>query len=636
MGYEYPMFERYADGGEPKREPADTNLEKLCVDFIREDCQRLNYSNETEKRGKSGIPYNYEQDVNRLCFERAIHRFLQSGTKETAFDIYYCYSDLFSPFGRGYQATRTLLETLSDHESNGSSLLMSHRDHYSHSVYVFLLGIAVYKGSAEMRHAYNKHFGFEEESAESCNHFLKNWGLTALFHDIGYPFEIAHQQIKTLAYQLVGKQIGKKDRPWECPPPFVSYGKMEQFTKIIEAERYLDLNDIFASELSKRFGKKLGIGYEKFYDILEHRAVDSVLYMDHAYFSGLLMLKRLLAVRDEDGKYTSYDFHAKEPLKELDALIAILLHNSLYRFEFGVIGSFKSGDLSKRLSLKDEQPLCYLLMLCDELQCWDRATYGQNTRKQMSPFGADIFFENGGIQAVYWYDELYGERAKKSSAYQNMNPKADGSIKFRDDIAEFLNLDDVGGLTVSTVLKKKDRILKKYASNSNYLNLYDFALALNGRYSSKLSADTIENLSDTQLIELQTELEREFDKLPLEYKLSNLAQARTYEVHLEKINCFYSSVPMDYEIVTEFSEEELGVLAFWEHDRWEEEKLSMGWIFDDNYKNKEERELRRVHGDLIAFGDLTQEAKDKDAEPMRLLLKLLNLYDGLRMYRLAR
>lgn len=65
-----------------------------------------------------------------------------------------------------------------------------------------------------------------------------------MFHDVGYPFEIAHQQIKTVAYQLAAKKIGKKDRPGECPPPFVSYGNMNLLTKLIEGERYLDLDDI--------------------------------------------------------------------------------------------------------------------------------------------------------------------------------------------------------------------------------------------------------------------------------------------------------------------------------------------------------------------------------------------------------
>ena len=633
----YPMFVEYAAGKEPARDQAATNLERLCLEFIREDCQGLNYS-EQEEKGISGIPYNYERDVDRLCFERAIHRFMQTGTKEDAFDIYYCYADIFSPFGKGYKAARVLLETLSEHEGNGSALLMSHRDHYSHSVYVFLLGIAVYKENEAIRKAYNRRFGFGEDGPEACCHFLKQWGLTALFHDVGYPFEIAHQQIKTVAYQLAGKKIGKKDRPGECPPPFVSYGNMNVFTKFIDGDRYLDLNDIFASELEKRFGKKLGLSWQQFYDLLERRAVHSPLYMDHAYFSGLLMLKRMLSGTDEKGAAAEYDFSAKEPVKEMDALIAILLHNSLYRFEFGVIGSFKNGDGSKRLSLEDGQPLAYLLMLCDELQCWDRTAYGQNTIRQVSPFGADVFFENGKIRMEYWFDNTIQEKAVHSAAYQNMQEKPEGSVKFRDDIGEFLMLDSAGGLTVAPVWKEKKHIANRFISESDYLNLYDFALALNGRYNQKLDpdTDTVDQLGEKEQEALQKELEQDFAKLSLEFRLSNLAQAKAYQVHLEKIGCFYNSRAMDYEIVTEFSPEELEKLSVLEHERWMEEKLSMGWVFGTDYQNKLERDLRRIHKDLIPYEDLTKEEKMKDAEPMRLLIRLLDLYDGLRIYRMKR
>ena len=44
---------------------------------------------------------------------------------------------------------------LSEYESNGSSLLMKHRDHYSHSVFVFALGLAIYETNAHFRRAFN-------------------------------------------------------------------------------------------------------------------------------------------------------------------------------------------------------------------------------------------------------------------------------------------------------------------------------------------------------------------------------------------------------------------------------------------------------------------------------------------------
>ena len=76
-----------------------------------------------------------------FCFRRALEKFLNTGRKEDAFTVYFCFSEIFKLFGTGYDNTKKLLETLSDHEYHSGELLTKHRDHYSHSVYVFALGL---------------------------------------------------------------------------------------------------------------------------------------------------------------------------------------------------------------------------------------------------------------------------------------------------------------------------------------------------------------------------------------------------------------------------------------------------------------------------------------------------------------
>lgn len=51
-----------------------------------------------------------------LCFVNALEKFLESGRKEDAFTVYFCFSEIFKLFGRGYKNTQKLLEMLSDHE----------------------------------------------------------------------------------------------------------------------------------------------------------------------------------------------------------------------------------------------------------------------------------------------------------------------------------------------------------------------------------------------------------------------------------------------------------------------------------------------------------------------------------------
>ena len=89
--------------------------------FLRDSCEDLKFDVSTAARasfddsdgksaGKQQIPFNMERDLDRLSFEAAIGRFLASGSREDAFDIYYCYCEIFKPFGAGYDATGLLLE----------------------------------------------------------------------------------------------------------------------------------------------------------------------------------------------------------------------------------------------------------------------------------------------------------------------------------------------------------------------------------------------------------------------------------------------------------------------------------------------------------------------------------------------
>jgi hypothetical protein len=85
----------------------------------------------------------------------------------------------------------------------------------------------------------------------------------------------------------------------------------------------------------------------------------------------------------------------------VDALTAIMLHNSLYKF---AIAFYKDPEKKKAPFKKELHPLAWLLMLCDELQCWDRTAYGRNSRTELHPLGADFHFSHNSIHSVYHYD----------------------------------------------------------------------------------------------------------------------------------------------------------------------------------------------------------------------------------------
>ena len=177
------------------------------------------------------------------------------------------------------------------------------------------------------------------------------------------------------------------------------------------------------------------------------------------------------------------------------------------------------------------------------------------------------------------------------------------------------------------------------------MHLYNFATALNGRYMFGNDNEATQEI-----------LDEEFNNLSLEYKMSNILQAKEFAKHLSEIGCFYTDKPVAYELLENFTEAHMDVIGPLEHKRWITEKEEMGWSFDESYDNSELvvkmgmpssedkkaikkaisklRESTRTHKLMIPdYYDLDEDEQNKDTAPMNLMLKLIEKYDGLRIYR---
>ena len=690
-------FERYGKDLGPF-EPAlysnpdhPNDLKSASLRFLHNACEGLRFRKETEAEfsgarctGRSTvpgqIPYNLQMDIDRISLELELGNFIDSGSAEAAYTVYYCFLEMF--IGE-YGASQNMIELLSEFESNASSLLMKHRDHYSHSVYVFALGLAIYETNKKYRDIfmdfYQDQIGFdpgeteERKAAAAACFFLEYWGLASLFHDIGYPFEIPFEQV--MSYFEVDKQDRGKGTI------FLAYHDVEALTALDKDARarfsdiyhrdFADTNELLAYNITSRLGTAYGFDYDYMLGCLISKpgAPDENNYfMDHAYFSSARLCKELFETL---GRTKGVE---KITAAHVDVLSAIMLHNSLFKFAV----SFYKENYRKPALKAELHPIAYMLMICDELQCWDRTAYGRNSRTELHPMAADFDFSNGAINAVYYYDaeespkieefraryEAWEEKVEKVGkkaagkaprlkAYSDMNEKEQ---VFTNEIMNIVDT-SIMPLTATPDIRKANRKRKHiYLSDSNFLHLYDFAVSLNGRYNHQGEEEKVKT----------EQLEREFNIMSLEYKLSNIRQARNFDMYLNKIDCFFTDKPVDFDMLLSFSQEELDKIAPMEHERWIREHIAMGWSCGDEYEtvtlksaasyglseDMSEKEIRaalreqmRRHkltmdGDPTSaeirkhYDELPESEKGKDWKPMESMLKLIKKYEGLRIYRI--
>ncbi|MGN0771610.1 MAG: RyR domain-containing protein [Christensenellales bacterium] len=544
-----------------------------------------------------------QQTSDKLCFENALNQFLVSGKKEDAFTVYYCFSEIFKLFGQGYDNTKRLLEMLSDHEYHSGELLSKHRDHYSHSVYVFSLGLAIYSNDGFFRKNYLEFYNLEDTGKSAFN-FLKHWGIVALFHDIGYPFQLAHEQIKTYSEEVWGKGNSIN--------PFVSYGNMDNFL-MLDQETQAKINETFhpqnpIGDLNAllAYGLKLREGYDEksVCAKLYKRVVEQPLFMDHGYFSAVILAKQLLNTNTE------------LDISRLDDLTAILLHNSFNKFDAP----------DKHPIELSEHPLAYLLILCDELQCWDRHAYGKISKRDPLPYEISFIISDNYMYITYYFDSFFvrtEDEQGKPNVIFNKNYKEMSDGIFTKRIFAYV----VSPLKLEIAMKEKakPRKSKLYVSDDSFINLCDFAKAVHISYDKHCKSYSNEHI------------ETDFSNLPLEFKVSNIEQAKSYAEKLELINCFYSSKDLDYPVVTDFNRtqfssftDNLGFLSREEHVRWVKEKLAMGWKYGTDYdkNDKEERNRKKIHSSIVPFEMLSEEDRSKDKLMINNIIPILRKFDS--------
>jgi hypothetical protein len=320
-----------------------------------------------------------------------------------------------------------LADRLGEMES-GAAYWEGHREHLVHQLRVYLLGLYLYYGCAVLRKAL-------QDISEDV--FLSAWKMMALFHDIGYVFEVDFAQQRTERYKSAFDEIN--DLTTHClyhyfesrvNGPRLTRAQDERIRASQKVYPYplipndvLSLADLGTKDLFTALseeGQRAGIGLRKsrlrdYWNYARKtwsQGHSREPFVDHGITSALILLRLTYALEEyvkkalrevTKRKQEIVDQQLMEAISELDHAIgerkpvveiaarAIALHNiqvtawnedDAYREQRLTLKSFS-------LSLQ-ETPLTFLLALADELQSWERPAFAYRATSQSDTLAQDV------------------------------------------------------------------------------------------------------------------------------------------------------------------------------------------------------------------------------------------------------
>ena len=354
----------------------------------------------------------------------SITNFLGSRDPETAYKVY---ETFFNAYWIGTQGDDNpflkLTDTMKDFEERAGVLTPNQRDHYVHSVFVFLLGLVIYEKNNNYKnifaaYALNKNI-YPDHYDTKNEEFFYRWGLASLFHDIAYPLQISLNQVK-LYTEFIGSYPKKIDKNLKIKMELCNF---KEFIKlpIIEpnpkykenfARKYPAYNEKFHSDaiaiFSESIANNFNLNFNDINDIIHKfvKDMETNSFIDHGFYSAVIMLRWYHHLVQSTNWVPSYFYY---PI--VDAATAIFLHNY---FEHGIrkIIDFKPLNANTH-------PIAYLLILCDHLQEWNRKSYGiENQGTEFSIIDFELMIDDSALEIKYKYsnnhtkDETLGIKEK--------------------------------------------------------------------------------------------------------------------------------------------------------------------------------------------------------------------------------
>ena len=519
-----------------------------------------------------------------------------------------------------------LVKIMKKYEENTGELIEKQRDHFIHSVNVFLLGLAIYAQNNKYREYfkayvfksnYNKYYRLENGDF-SNEEFLYRWGVASLFHDIGYPVEIIGKQLKKFINDSVKsisatygadtaidfKDFNEFNTIVKMNPEFA-----DRFTEVYPKAKFLNLfkpTDIMAHKISTDFEDVNVDVVAKNLDNFVDR-MGEMGFIDHGFFSCILVLNSYGYLIQKYAKNNDFFFY---PI--VDSASAILLHN-YYR------NVLQKDPFNLKELHPSQSPLAFLLILCDELQEWNRQPFGVKDKQK------------GHVNELLLKidDDSFNVRYIAKSGSMGLGFSEDKE-KLLNNVLSIRSVFDFGLRIITDVKKHFTSVDKTYDSSQTppvlLRNVEYLAIKIHEQYNNTIKRQYQEKLDNNEEIDEDLQLKydgiKPYAELSPQLKIANIRQARSIPTKLEMIGCELADLSDEREAIEEFSDDEVEDLAIFEHDEWCEEKIGTGWRYGpvkdtDNY----------ITPYLVSWDELTEDIKDFDREPVRNIPSLMKSID---------
>lgn len=543
---------------------------------------------------------------------QSVKEFLENENQETAFAVYRAFFDSYRITLPGENSDRfvDIVDVLRNYEATAATLIDKQRDHFVHAVNVFITGLSIFAENAPYRDAFQRAVLDDPCYADAYStrneEFFYRWGLASLFHDVGYPVEIVGHQINRFI-KMVADTDGDEN-PVRAVIHYENFDELNTIREILpkrsftkayydayESCSYIDLLkplDLMANRIHQSLKTELDTTCKVLDRFSESMAASG--FIDHGYYSALIVLKWYGYLIQQCGYKPVYLYW---PV--LDSATAILLHN--YYKNVMQKPPFSLGPLRA-----DQNPIAFLLILCDELQEWNREARGIVTRTFTLADTVHLSVTDSYLSATF-----VTKRGHLPDAFCEEKEALLKKLLYMD--ALFPSGVHMDNTSLETMTPMRKRLLPE-GPRPLLENLELLAIAIHAQYNTT----QLEQHPDAPL------RYPNFSDLPDDLKYSNLRQARGI---YEKLACMGYALRKKGEAgaIRALPHDVVEYLAEIEHEDWMRERIQNGWTLGPKDV------AHKVSPYLVPYDELSEEIKDFDRNAVKNIPRLADLM-GMAVY----